>query len=78
LNHAGAVPFNVFVMMLHGTSKNAFVRRMPRSWEYMVKNLTRALAGINGDATKGGFQFNGYNAVDFSAKDTLVALMSGF
>ena len=73
LNHAGAVPLNFFIIMLRATSKNAFVRQMPRSWEYMVNRLSRK----SNDSSNGGFLFSGYNAVDFSTKDSLVALMSG-
>ena len=74
LNHPGAVPLNVFVYAFRATSKNAFIRQMPNSWDFISRNLE---LGRDGGGSGGGFLFDGYNAVDFGAKDSLGALLSG-
>ncbi|CAG0921686.1 unnamed protein product, partial [Notodromas monacha] len=66
LVHANAVPFNIVLIVLSSTSKNAFQRQMPKSWHYMTDT-----AGIL-SMKLGGFQFCGLAILGFLLVKTMV------
>ena len=59
-----AVKLNVLLWGFAGTSTNAFVREMPKSYSYMMKDLK-------------GFLFRGYNVVGEGARENIVPILAG-
>jgi hypothetical protein len=55
---------NILLWGFAGTSANAFIREMPRSYSYMVSKLN-------------GFVLRGYNVVGEGAKANVVPLLTG-